>query len=163
MNPTLISLGAYLPVNGRDKSTSATLARFPRRGILLYRLLEDSLGAHSALGKEFAELIAQYVTELNEQGSEENESSVIKRLLALKPDKTEHKEDKLTPIFTLVKKLTLSPQSISEADAAPIYAAGWDERAFLDSIFLCAIVNCLNRCSIGVGLERKTPKPITMT
>ncbi len=158
MNPSLISPGANWPCSGRNKSIAATVAKFPRRGILIYKLLEDSMGAHSALGKDFAELIAQYVTELNAQGSAQGGSTVSNLLLSLRADKTGHMEDKFSPIFALVKKLTLSPESILEADVAPIFAAGWDERAFLDSIFLCAIVNCLNRCSIAVDLEQKTPQ-----
>lgn len=116
------------------------------------------MGANSALGKDFAELIAQYVTELNQQGSAQDGSTVSNLLLSLRADKTRHKEDKFSPIFALVKKLTLSPESVVAADVTRIFAAGWDERAFLDSIFLCAIVNCLDRCSVAVDLEQNTPQ-----
>jgi alkylhydroperoxidase family enzyme len=56
-------------------------------------------------------------------------------------------------LLRFVQKLTLTPDQITATDAEPIFAAGWDEQAFLDSIFICAIVNCVNRVVMGVGLD----------
>jgi alkylhydroperoxidase family enzyme len=63
-------------------------------------------------------------------------------------------ETKLKPILHFVKKLTLTPQLISQADVKAIFEAGWDERCFLDAICLCAVVNCMNRLAMGIGIDK---------
>jgi uncharacterized protein YciW len=63
-------------------------------------------------------------------------------------------ETKLKPILHFVKKLTLTPQRISQADVKAIFEAGWDERRFLDAICLCAVVNGMNRLAIGIGIDK---------
>lgn len=50
-----------------------------------------------------------------------------------------------------------SPFSIAErepiaADADAVYAAGWDERARSDAIWVCARFNMMNRLALGHGL-----------
>ena len=61
-------------------------------------------------------------------------------------------DEKLKPVLRYVKKLTLTPDRITQADAQEIFAAGWDEDVFLDVIFLCAVVNCMNRFVSGIGI-----------
>ena len=34
-----------------------------------------------------------------------------------------------------------------------IFDAGWDEQAFLESVCLCAIANCMNRFAMGIGTD----------
>jgi len=41
---------------------------------------------------------------------------------------------------------------MTEADAAPVYAAGWDERALYDAIVVCALFNFMNRLVDGCGI-----------
>ena len=57
------------------------------------------------------------------------------------------------PILAYVKILTLSPVSISQADADAVYAAGWSERALHDAILVCCRFNFMNRLSLGHGLD----------
>jgi uncharacterized peroxidase-related enzyme len=57
------------------------------------------------------------------------------------------------PILAYVKKLTLEPVFISQADADAVYAAGWSERALHDAILVCCRFNFMNRLSLGHGLD----------
>jgi hypothetical protein len=40
-----------------------------------------------------------------------------------------------------------------EADAAAVYAAGWDEQALFDAISVCALFNLMNRIIEGSGVR----------
>ena len=68
---------------------------------------------------------------------------------------TANVDEKLKPLLRFVKKLTLSPDQITQADVNLIYEVGWDERALLDTVRLCAVVNCMNRFAMGVGIDKK--------
>ncbi len=59
----------------------------------------------------------------------------------------------LKPVLGYVKKLTLTPHKMVDADAKLIYAAGWDEQALLDAVSVCAIANYFNRFVDGVGVD----------
>jgi len=67
-------------------------------------------------------------------------------------------EDKWRPVFEYVKKLTLDPPSATEEDAAAIFAAGWDERAFHDIIAVTARMNFMCRIVEGYGFIPKSPE-----
>lgn len=56
-------------------------------------------------------------------------------------------------ILAYVKILTLSPATITQADADAVYAAGWSERALHDAILVCCRFNFMNRLSLGHGLD----------
>lgn len=149
---------SYLPSNPELSSIEKLLAKYPRRGVLLFKLLEYNEGDGSPLNKELRNLIIEYVSSLNDQDSSilvaeklasneqrQNQSNVNK-----KKAKTHWK---LTPVLCFLKKLTLMPEQINEADVAPIFAAGWSERDFLDLVCLCSVINCINRLAVGVGLD----------
>jgi len=58
---------------------------------------------------------------------------------------------KLKPLLAYVRKLTLTPSKIIEADAAAVYAVGWDEQALFDAISVCGLFNLMNRIVEGTG------------
>jgi len=47
----------------------------------------------------------------------------------------------------------LTPGEITSEDTQHIFDAGWDEQAFLESVCLCAITNCMNRFVMGIGAD----------
>ena len=51
-----------------------------------------------------------------------------------------------------MKKLTLAPAGVTEADAAAVYAAGWDERALFHAVSVTGIFNLMNRLVEGTGI-----------
>ncbi len=62
-------------------------------------------------------------------------------------------EPRLKPILAYVRKLTLTPAKMAQADADAVFAAGWDERALHDAISVCALFNLMNRMIDGHGIE----------
>jgi alkylhydroperoxidase family enzyme len=60
---------------------------------------------------------------------------------------------KLRPVLALARKLTLSPSSVTKADAESLSAAGWDESALYYAVAVTALFNLMNRLVEGLGIE----------
>ena len=155
---------SYLPSSPDLENIAGLLAKYPRRGILLFKLLEDIKGSFSPLGKGVRELIITYTSDLNQSEScYMTHKSLFKELDIdesaygeLKSDiYTANINEKLKPLLLFVKKLTLTPDQITQADVNLIYEVGWDESALLDTVRLCAVVNCMNRFAMGIGIDKK--------
>jgi uncharacterized peroxidase-related enzyme len=65
---------------------------------------------------------------------------------------------KLKPILVYVKKLTLTPTEVSQADADAVFDAGWDEKALHDVIAVTARMNFMCRIVEGYGFTPMTPE-----
>jgi uncharacterized peroxidase-related enzyme len=78
------------------------------------------------------------------------DASVIEPLLA--DIDTAPVDDRLKPVFHYVKKLTLTPYKMVQADADRVFAAGWDEKALHDAIMVCCCYAFMNRLADGHGL-----------
>jgi alkylhydroperoxidase family enzyme len=61
-------------------------------------------------------------------------------------------DSKLRSIFAFVKKLTLTPTRVTQADAETVFAAGWDEAALHSAIAVCCVFNFMNRLVEGHGI-----------
>ena len=57
------------------------------------------------------------------------------------------------PIFHYVKKLTLTPARLVQADVDKIFKAGWNENDFHFVVMICAWFNFFNRLIEGYGTE----------
>ena len=66
-------------------------------------------------------------------------------------------EDRFRPLMAFVKKLTLTPSRMSQADADAVFAAGWDEKALHDTIAVTARMNFMNRIVEGFGFVQINP------
>ena len=152
---------SYLPSSPDLANIAAILGKYPRRGILLFKLLEDIKGRCSPLNRSMRELIITYTSGLNQCDFCYNAHKAVSEQLGIDEKvfdqfKTDFNsaqiDQKLKPILRYVKKLTLTPDRITQADAQQIFDAGWDENVFLDVIFLCAVVNCMNRFVSGIGI-----------
>jgi len=62
-------------------------------------------------------------------------------------------EEKFKPIYKFVKKLTLDPTKMVQADADAVFEAGWSERALYDAIIICCLWSFMNRLVEGLGLN----------
>jgi uncharacterized protein YciW len=64
---------------------------------------------------------------------------------------------RLKPLLRFARKLTLTPASIESKDTARVLAAGWEERAVIDVIYICALVGWTNRLLFGfsIPVDRK--------
>jgi len=152
---------SYLPSSPDLANIAAMLGKYPRRGILLFKLLEDIKSNSSPLDRSMRELIITYTSGLNQCDFCYNTHKAVSEQLGidekvfdqLKTDiDSAQVDERLKPVLRYVKKLTLTPDRITQADAQHIFAAGWDEDVFLDVIFLCAVVNCMNRFVSGIGI-----------
>ncbi len=99
-------------------------------------------GAHSATAMEF--------------GVEE---SLITGLLD--DIETAEVDEKMKPIFRYIKKLSLQPSKMAQADADAVFEAGWSERALYDAIVICCTWSFMNRYVEGLGLT-VIPEQFTM-
>lgn len=63
---------------------------------------------------------------------------------------------KLRPVFAYLRKLTVAPTMMTQADADAVFAAGWSEQALYDAVQVCCLYNFMNRFVEGLGL---TPIP----
>ena len=61
--------------------------------------------------------------------------------------------EKLKPVFAYLRKLTLSPARLLQADADAVYAVGWDEQALHVVVMLGAFFAFANRAVFGHGIE----------
>ena len=152
---------SYLPSSPDLTNIAAMLGKYPRRGILLFKLLEDIKSNSSPLNKSMRELIITYTSGLNQCDFCYNTHKAVSEQLGidekvfdqLKADiDSAQVDERLKPVLRYIKKLTLTPDRITQADAQQIFDAGWDENVFLDVIFLCAVVNCMNRFVSGIGI-----------
>jgi uncharacterized peroxidase-related enzyme len=107
------------------------------------------------------ELMAAYVSRLNSCtycASSHSEAAIILGvephiLEALMTDVDKAQIDKrLKPVYKFLKKLTLTPYKMIQADADAIYAEGWDQRALHDVIMVCCCFSFMNRLADGHGL-----------
>jgi|GEM_PF-485399 len=61
-------------------------------------------------------------------------------------------DERLLPLLAYARKLTQAPSSVSDSDAANVYAAGWSEKALFHTIAVTGIFNLMNRLVEGTGI-----------
>jgi len=61
-------------------------------------------------------------------------------------------EERLKPVLRLVRKLTLTPTRMVQADVDAVLAAGWDENDFHQAVMICGMFNMYNRILEGYGI-----------
>lgn len=159
---------SYLPSSPDLANIAGLLAKYPRRGILLFKLLEDIKNSFSPLSKGVRELIIAYTSDLNHSILCHNTHKAVSLELGideavydqLKTDiSSANVDEKLKPILRFVKKLTLTPEQVMATDIQQIFDAGWNEQAVLDTVCLCALVNCMNRFVMGIGMQTQEIGP----
>lgn len=58
---------------------------------------------------------------------------------------------RMRPLLGFVRKLTLSPSAMTQADADAVFAAGWDEQALHDAIAVTARMSFMQKLVEGHG------------
>jgi len=58
---------------------------------------------------------------------------------------------RLRPLLAFVRKLTLTPNEMSQADADAVFAVGWDEQALHDAIAMTGRAAFMQRLVAGYG------------
>jgi uncharacterized peroxidase-related enzyme len=107
------------------------------------------------------ELIAAYVSGLNACVYCHSTHVGVAEACGVAPDlieallhdiETAPVDARIKPILRYARKLTLTPARMTEADAAAIYDAGWDDDALYLTVLVAALFNFYNRLVDGVGL-----------
>lgn len=62
-------------------------------------------------------------------------------------------DDKLKPLFALIRKSTEAAYKVTDADFEAAYAAGWDDDAIEDAILVSCLFNFMNRLVSTLGIE----------
>ena len=107
------------------------------------------------------ELLAAYVSGLNACSFCHDSHSMIAEIHGI-PESTlstivDDPEDsgispRLRPVLAYLRKLTLTPAKMVDADAQAVFDAGVSEQALFDAITVCALFNFMNRIVEGCGV-----------
>jgi uncharacterized peroxidase-related enzyme len=156
------TLMPYLPSLPEDSALVDVFRAYPDTAEPLLDYHQVLLRGPSPLTVAERELIAAYVSALNScaycHGVHAATAEVFgiteATLVALLSNlDTAPVAKRMKPILRYVRKLTLSPSRMTEADAEAVYAAGWDERALHDAVSVCALFNFMNRLVEGLGIR----------
>ena len=144
------------------KETSTIVDVFmqrPSKYMMLLSFAQEILREDSFLSKQDRELIATFTSNLNgckfctgshkvftiSVGFSEEEIDLI-----LSNNYSGHR---LESILDYVKKLTITPSSITKNDAQKVFDAGFSEDELKDAIAVCAAFNLFNRIVEGHGIQ----------
>ena len=84
------------------------------------------------------------------------EAGLVGKLLA--DIETAPLADKLKPVMRLVRKLTLTPQQVGQADIDAVLEAGWGDKGLHDAIALTARMTFMSRIIFGHGFIPMSPE-----
>lgn len=151
----------FLPSLPEDATTRHIFERIPERFRPVAELGHVIMRADSYLSPGLRELMGAYVSTLNDcaycagghVAAAERFGVDPGLLQALLDDvDTAGIEDKLKPLFSYIRKLTLTPYKMVQADADTVYAAGWSERDLEDAIAVACLFSFMNRLVDGYGI-----------
>jgi uncharacterized peroxidase-related enzyme len=156
----------FLPSLNVDDKVPHVLAKFNTgTGRPLIEYHEALLRGESPFTVPEREMMAAYVSGVNAcqychgaHTAAAKQYGVSERLISdlLVNIRTAGVSEKMVPVLSYVRKLTLTPTKMTQADADVVYAAGWSERALYDAVQICCLYNFMNRFVEGIGL---TPIP----
>lgn len=153
---------AYLPSLGSRATLLHVFRAFPETSKPLIEYHEILLRGRSPFTEAQRELIAAYVSGLNQcrychgvhTATAERlgvQKGVIPRLI----DDIDAASiaDEMKPVLRYARALTERPASITQAHADAILAVGWDESAVFHTVAVTALFNFMNRLVEGLGIE----------
>lgn len=139
----------------------------PQRYKYWPKLAEGIMRGESPLSLAERETIAAYVSGLNACGycfgahkavaTEHGMDPSILEAMVEDVD-TAPVPELLKPILRFIKKLTLTPTRLVQADADAVFEAGWNEQALHDAIAVCCEFSFMNRLMMGHGIEPLPPE-----
>lgn len=153
---------AKFPSLGDDASALSIMKMYPDFQVPLVEAHEVLMRGDSPLSEGEREVIAAYVSGLNECAycyGVHSQASVSygfddSALRAMVDDPAAAEiDEKLKPLLAYVGKLTLKPAGVTDADAQAVYDAGWDERALHEAILVTCLFNFMNRLLEGHGVH----------
>lgn len=152
----------YLP-SLPDNSTMAELARgFPHVFRHALPLAQAVMRDDSPLSAQQREFLFAYCSGLNECHYCHSAHTAVTEALggdgaavraAVQSAETAPVDAPFRALLVYLRKLTLQPHTLTQADADAVYAAGWDERALHDAVAVCCMANFFNRYLLGTGVD----------
>jgi uncharacterized peroxidase-related enzyme len=152
---------SFLPSLRKGATLLDLFKAYPQTSIPLLQFHEVLLRGPSPFTEGERELIAAYVSGLNQCRYCQRVHTATAGLLGMIPDwvgsasdvETAPIEDKMKPVLQYARKLTQQPSSMSQEDVDAIFDAGWDETALYHTVAVTALFNFMNRLVEGVGIE----------
>jgi uncharacterized peroxidase-related enzyme len=150
------------PGLGRDAGVRHALALNPDAGRLLAAYHEQILRGPSNLTVAERELIAAYVSGLNECDYCCGTHTCTAQYFGVAPGTVEAllgdetlsaAPAKLRPLLAYARKLTLNHRQISSDDAQAVFDVGWSGRDLHDLILVSCTFNFMNRLVHGHGIR----------
>ncbi len=142
----------------------AVLRKFPRQAVPLTELTIEIMRDGSCnFSVPQRELIAAFTSGVNGCEFCFNTHKETAAAFGIDPDLFESLfenldnspiEAALKPVLFYVRKLTLTPSKMLQADADAIFDAGWDETDFQFMIMICGLFNLYNRMMDGYGIKQ---------
>lgn len=153
----------FFPSLGEKTTVPDILKLSPHAGKALIEMHEAVMRGPSALSPGERELIAAYVSGINEcqycHGIHSHTAKAYDDIPNEAVDRMLHDleaagfHDKILPILHFARKLTEEPASITADDAKAVYDAGWDEKALHDAIMVVCTFNFMNRLLEAHGVH----------
>jgi uncharacterized peroxidase-related enzyme len=151
----------FIPSLPKGASLLNLFKAFPETSIPLIQFHEALLRGPSPFTEGERELIASYVSGLNQCRYCHGVHSATAELLGVKRELVDSQIDidgaavdpKMRPVLRYARKLTRQPNSLTQADADAIFAAGWEEPAVYYTVAVTALFNFMNRLVEGMGIE----------
>lgn len=151
------------PSLGTNATVPDILKMSPEAGRALLEVHEAIMRGPSALTPGQRELIAAYVSGINQcrychgvhaetaKAYEDIPRAAVDRMFA--DLETAGFDEKIKPILRLARKLTEKPADVSDADTRAVLDAGWGEQALHDAIMVICCFNFMNRLLEGHGVH----------
>ena len=146
-----------------EESVAAVMRRYPQMAMPMMEFSESILRTgECAFSHEQRELIAAFASGLNNctycyntHKATAEAVGVEEGLLDSMVDDLDGADidEKMKPVLRFVRKLTLTPSKMTQADADAIFDAGWDEDCFHYADMICAMFNMMNRIMDGYGVK----------
>jgi uncharacterized peroxidase-related enzyme len=151
----------FIPSLPKGASLLNLFKAFPETSIPLIQFHEALLRGPSPFTEGERELIASHVSGLNQCRYCHGVHSATAELLGVKRELVDSQIDidgaavdpKMRPVLRYARKLTQQPNSLIQADADAIFAAGWEEPALYYTVAVTALFNFMNRLVEGMGIE----------
>ena len=153
-------------ISEKEESMSAILKNYPEIADPVSKMTEYVMRSEDVqFSRAERELIATFVSDLNGCIYAARTHQATAEALGIQDEvfeallhniDTAAVEDKLKPILHYVKKLTLTPKRMTQADASAIFDAGWDEKSFHFAIMICGMFNLYNRLLEGYGIKNNS-------
>lgn len=150
------------PKLGDSATVPDILKMSPVAGAMLMELHEQIMRMPSSLSAGERELIAAYVSGLNQCRYCYGVHAETAKAFGFSGDAVDGMlddldvagiDDKMKPILRVAKTLTRTPASLTDAETQAVYDAGWDEQALHDAIMVVCCFNFMNRMLEGHGVH----------